>query len=197
MNSDDFEGWRSDKKLALTRINNALSEMEVQPIGGSLEYLEHMTERRREPEYKDAADELRDILKDMCRVYLTSTPIQQVDIRDLLTGKVCVLFHLREYQMKTTEKTPSADDVEWFLLALAAVSMEGRAIDYRDTYPLLGELYIRAAQGGSDPSPYFAQVASMSSREKNLFGGVSVSEVIGGFEDKESGLYKQLVEPFL
>jgi len=99
---------------------------------------------------------------------------------------------LREYQTAASEHIHSPDDLEWLLIGLAAVSIEDRAIDYRDTYPLLARLYIQAARSGIEPDPYFAQVASISSQERNLFGGISVSEIITGFSDKESGRAKAI-----
>jgi hypothetical protein len=200
MNNDDFEAWRSFKERALTEINNILSKVEEQPMtgNGSLEEEQkRVDERRQEPQYKEAAKKLRDILQDMCRVYLTATLDQRAGIRALINDRISILFHLRGLQDKASEQLHSPEDLEWLLIGLAAVSLEDRAIDYRDTYPVLAQLYIRAARSGIDPAPYFTQVASISSKERNRLRHPSASELISGFENKESGLYKQLVEPYL
>ena len=200
MNNNDFEGWRSAKELSLARINKVLSKVDEQPIKGSRpldEELHRIAEYRIEPFYKEAVDQLRDILRDICRVYLTTTSDQRVEIRGLFNDKLSVLFQLRAYQAKASEHISLPDGADWLLIGLAAVSIEDQAIDYRDSYPLLAQLYIAAARNGIDPDPYFGRVASISSHERDLFGETSVAEMITGFKDKKSGLYKELVEPYL
>src|SRR2546425_6190828 len=109
MHNDDFEDWYSFKNLALTNIN-ILSKVEEQPITGNVEEeLKRVTQRRQEPEYKEAANRLRDILRDMCKVYLRATPTQRVGIRDLLKGKISLLVHLRGLQLNASEQINSTD----------------------------------------------------------------------------------------
>jgi hypothetical protein len=59
--------------------------------------------------------------------------------------------------------------------------MEDLQVDFRDTLVSLGELWLAASRAGIDPSPYFQEVAAISSPETTNVD-TSMREVLANFE---------------
>jgi hypothetical protein len=54
-------------------------------------------------------------------------------------------------------------DDRWLRLGLVAVSIDDNGTDFRDTYAVLGALYLSAVRCGMEPGPYFQEAAEISS----------------------------------
>jgi hypothetical protein len=74
---------------------------------------------------------------------------------------------------------------------LAACSIAGLRIDFRDLLVSLGDLWRRAEAAGIDPQPYFEEIGDLSDSE--MAGSASTASLIGGFQ--ETAYYKELKRP--
>jgi hypothetical protein len=59
-------------------------------------------------------------------------------------------------------------DDRWLRLGLVAVSIDDNGTDFRDTYVVLGALYLSAVRCDIEPGPYLREAAEISSGVSNV-----------------------------
>jgi len=85
-------------------------------------------------------------------------------------------------------------EARWLRLGLAAVSMDDNGTDFRDTYVVLGDLYVCAVRCGMEPEPYFQEAADISSGVPSI-GQTSMRDFLLRFEG--SAYFGEAVAPKL
>lgn len=106
------------------------------------------------------------LVDNICDIYLnpSTTSHERTQIRALtLHDQGNILERLHGAMWRAVEQIGSTGDDKWLKRGLAAASIEDLQLDYRDTYIVLGDLYLAAAGLGIEPKPYFRQVAELSS----------------------------------
>jgi hypothetical protein len=128
----------------------------------------------------DASRQKEEFLGAACSTYLLAGSKQRDSIRQLFTRESW--WPLLEYADEQSVGIISRSDIEPLRLGLAACSIAGLRIDYRDFLMGLGELYRRARDAGIDPLPYFKEVADLSDDEMEV-SGFSTARLIAAFHE--------------
>ena len=88
---------------------------------------------------------------------------------------------LWRYANRLTRSIERVDDEPKVTLALAAVSMENCAANYRDTLMTLADLYVAAEAASIDPRPLFAAASDWSTDALTTGGCESLAAMMRGF----------------
>lgn len=129
----------------------------------------------------DPDPEIDAIVDRMCAEYLTATPEEQEQCRAAVSDKGSVQSALQRYVSSSADDIRSQDDVDRLRRALAAVSIENCATDFRDVFMVLAKLFVAAERAGIDPVPYFRAVAELSSRKQPRGGTEPVAKLLRDF----------------
>jgi hypothetical protein len=124
-----------------------------------------------------------------CSEYLVATSEKREAIRRLFIKDSW--WPLLEYASARSVSTTAPSGVNSLRLGLAACSIAGLRIDFRDLLICLGELCQKAEAAGIDPLPYFKEIGDLSDTEMD--GSASTASLIGGFQ--ETAYYKSLERP--
>jgi hypothetical protein len=98
------------------------------------------------------------------------------------------LFRVVGLTVKEFEALPSESNFEY---ALAAMSLENNRLGYRDSYMLLGRLYLTAKRGGIDPDPLLQRIAGISDTRPVYAGQASMQYFLAEF--KRSAFFRESV----
>lgn len=134
-------------------------------------------------------------IREAVRLYFEGSEPQRAVVRNFFGTTDRCLLHLNVQIGRlaaTFERVPTEEGLE---LALAAVSLENNRWDYRDTYLLLGDLYLKAVRSGFDPLPALRRVAALSGGEPVYKAQGSMRSFLGRFT--ESAFFRESVEPEL
>jgi hypothetical protein len=123
-----------------------------------------------------------DLLDELCPAYLEASAEQRVAVRAAVNDKHGVLSALLGYAYRAAERLRSSADREWLQRALAAISIENCARDYRDVLLALAELYVAAEEAGIKPRADFKAVSRLSSGQKPRGGSTSVRHMLANFQ---------------
>lgn len=96
-----------------------------------------------------------------------------------------------QYAEEQGQQIQSETDATFLRQGLAACSIAGLRIDYRDLLVCLGYLYCKADDAGIDPKPYFKEVAELSDTETSALR-LSTADLIRDFH--ETAYFKELRE---
>jgi hypothetical protein len=136
-----------------------------------------------EPASTLGGKELASDLRLVCRLYLRG------EIRDCFDAWTAVRGRILAKAWTFAEKLADTCDDRWLRLGLAAVFIDDNGTDFRDTYMVLGNLYLCAVRCGMEPAPYFEEAAEISSSVSNL------EQTMLGFE--RSAYFGEAVAPKL
>jgi hypothetical protein len=129
----------------------------------------------------DPYREMETFFNRLCPDYLKATAQEREQIRNAVNNKTGIQAALVGYAEDSGKRIKSTKDVELLRVALAAISIENCARDYRDVLLVLAEIYVAAENVGIDPRPQFKQVADLSSTKEPLGGNTPVSEILSNF----------------
>lgn len=103
---------------------------------------------------------------ELCGVYLISTPNTCAEIRESYYrhARLDKSFPLGPlgFATRCAKRIETHDSVDLLRSGLAAVSIDGARVDYRDTYIALRYLRVAALKCNIDPNVYFNEVALLS-----------------------------------
>lgn len=120
------------------------------------------------------------VLDTVCTAYLHADPAERSAIRQVVAGRDSGAW-VRHYADQLAKQLTSPDS-ELLRRAIAAVSIENCASDYRDTITSLADLYVRAEELGIDPRPHFAAIAELSDDQPTPGGCDSFAKMLLEFE---------------
>jgi hypothetical protein len=146
---------------------------------------------------KADVEELCQTTDDLCVLYLKGTSEQREEIRNLAVEPSRVInYHLFNHIGWAGKQISASADGEWVRRGLAAASIENNRLDAGDMFAALGGLYLAASSAGVDCSPYFQEVAELSSAQ-SLYPTIrwigSMRDFLANFE--QSLYFKQDVRP--
>jgi hypothetical protein len=134
------------------------------------------------PAGRDVSEWAEQFLDAACAAYLRGGDRQRGAIRRLF-GKDS-WWPLLEFAETKALRIKSPSDVESLREGLAAASIAGLRVDYRDFLVCLGELYSGAESAGIDPLPYFKEVAELSDKEP-ISLKATTADLIGDFHNTD------------
>jgi hypothetical protein len=106
-------------------------------------------------------DDLIDRLGDS---YLTATPRQRAAVRRSVGGRRRLVMAFEDRVAWHAYRFKGVEDVRHLRLGLAAASIVGSGVDFRDFRFGLNHLSRAALRAGIDPRPYFREVANLSGK---------------------------------
>jgi hypothetical protein len=128
---------------------------------------------------EDDFEQAKEFLDVACVEYLRGDVQQRDAIRHLFVKDSW--WPLLEYADAQGRRIESQSNVDSLRRGLAAVSIAGLRIDYRDFLVCLGELYLKAEGAGIDPLPHFKEVADLSDKQTTSLNA-STADLMGGFQ---------------
>jgi hypothetical protein len=139
-------------------------------------------------------DELNRLLDELCLNYLTGEEKVRSEIRDFFHTNRKILRYLHGYIGRNTVLLRSEKSKKWIRLAMAAVSICDRRVDWRDLLVILGGLYFTAKEIGINPTPFIKEAARISSTKEDRYGR-STKNFVANFT--KTGYYRSLREKWL
>ena len=142
-----------------------------------------------EPARTLGGKELTSDLRLACRLYLRGEEALRREIRDSFGEWTAVRGRMLAKACTFAEKLAGTCNDRWLRLGLAAVSIDDNGTDFRDTYVVLGTLYLCAVRCGMEPAHYFEEAAEISSGVSNI------EQTMLGFE--RSAYFGEAIAPKL
>jgi hypothetical protein len=142
-----------------------------------------------EPARTLGGKELASDLRLACLLYLRGEEALRREIRDYFGEWTAVRGRMLAEAWIFAEKLADTHEGRWLRLGLAAVSIDDNGTDFRDTYVVLGTLYLCAVRCGMEPVPYFKEAAEISPSVSNL------EQTMLGFE--RSSYFGEAIAPEL
>jgi hypothetical protein len=130
-------------------------------------------------------EELFELLENLCDLYIVADSEQRVFIRQMVKINRDVLQDMSGYTWHAIEQLEASIDPKWLERALASISIEDMAIDYRDSLMDLAGLFLSAKQVGIDPLPYLRNTARLSSSDDPFRRG-STASVLASFDEERA-----------
>lgn len=124
---------------------------------------------------------LHTLLDEVCPAYLEAPAVDREAVRAAVQSRRSMPDRVRAYAEMLAKSIRSPQDIDALSAALAAMSIENCASDYRDTLLTLAEIYVRAERAGIDPRPHFDSVAGLSSAEVPRGGSTPVARMLRDF----------------
>ncbi len=121
------------------------------------------------------------VLDDLCPAYLDATDDWRMHVRTIVAAQSGLPDRVRAYAQKIASRINSAEDEESLRVALAAMSIEDAATDYRDTLSALADIYVRAERAGIDARRSFVDASRLSSTEVPAGGSTPLADVLREF----------------
>jgi hypothetical protein len=132
-----------------------------------------------DPETPERRAETQRLLELLCGAYLESDADDRAAIRASIArrqdGNFWVMY---EFARHMAGRVTGPDSVPALRLALAAISIEDCALDYRETCQIVSDLYAEAERVGIDAQPMFEAVAAMSTDSRTTGGCDSVANIL-------------------
>ena len=104
-----------------------------------------------EPAHRPGGEELASDLNLACELYLKGDEALRREIRDSFERWTAVRGRMLAQAWSFAHKLADTCDDRWLRLGLAAVSIDDNGTDFRDSYVVLGALYISAVRCGMEP----------------------------------------------
>ena len=147
-----------------------------------------------EPAHQPGGEELASDLNVACELYLRGHETLRREIRKSFSEWTAVRGRMLAKAWSFADKLADTCDDRWLRLGLAAVSVDDNSTDFRDSYVVLGALYVCAVRCGIEPGPYFEEAAEISSCVSN-FEQATMQDFLRRFE--ESVYFEEAVAPKL
>ncbi len=126
-------------------------------------------------------DQLRQLLDELCGIYLEADPERRALIRGFFDDKDRLSTYLHSYiGGRAARLLRSSGDVKWLRIGLAAASISDMRVDWRDLLISLGKLYLAAEDVGIRPISHFTAVAKISNPE-GRYGEGSTRDLLRDF----------------
>jgi len=113
-------------------------------------------------------EELASDLNLACELYLRPDEALRNEIRNSFSRWTAVQGRMLAQAWSFVKRLADTCDDRWMRLGLAAVSIDDNGTDFRDSYVVLGDLYVCAVRCGIDPALYFEEAAESSSRVSQI-----------------------------
>jgi hypothetical protein len=139
-------------------------------------------------------EELASDLSLACRLYLRGGETLRREIRISFSEWTAVRERMLAQAWSFGHKLADTCDDRWMRLGLAAISIDDNGTDFRDTYVVLGTLYVCAVRCGMEPRPYVEEAAEISSGLSNI-EQTSMRDFLLQFE--ASAYFQEAVAPKL
>ena len=147
-----------------------------------------------EPAHQPGGEELASDLNLACELYLRGDETLRREIRKSFGEWTAARGRLLAKAWSFADKLADTCDDRWLRLGLAAVSIDDNGTDFRDSYVVLGALYVCAVRCGIEPGPYFEETAEISSGVSNV-EQTSMRDFLLRFE--RSAYFEEAVAPKL
>ncbi len=121
------------------------------------------------------------VLDDLCPAYLDAADDWRMHVRAIVAAQSGLPDRVRAYAQNVANRVNSAEDGESLRVALAAMSIEDAATNYRDTLSALADIYLRAERAGVDAHRNFVDASRLSSTEVPAGGSTPLAEVLREF----------------
>ena len=121
-----------------------------------------------EPAHRPGGEELASDLNLACELYLRGDAALQREIRRSFNEWTAVRGRMLAKAWSFADKLADTCGDRWLRLGLAAVSIDDNGTDFRDSYVVLGALYICAVRCGVKPGPYLEEAAEISCGVSNM-----------------------------
>lgn len=137
------------------------------------------------------------LFDELCMNYVQSSTDQSNQIRILIRKYPAMIRAFGDdYVGRAVSLLESTHDPRWLWLGLAAISIENNSIDFRDTYIILGRLYLTATRAGIDPKPAIQAVAKVSATDvKGSTSPIPMRKFLDKFH--KSSYFREKVSPQL
>ena len=147
-----------------------------------------------EPAHQPGGKELASDANLACELYLRGDDTLRREIRKSFSEWTAVRGRVLAEASSFADKLANTCDGRWLRLGLAAVSIEDNGTDFRDSYVVLGALYVCAVRCAVEPGPYFEEAAKISSDVSNI-EQTSMRDFLLRFE--RSAYFEEAVAPKL
>ena len=145
------------------------------------------------PEEEQLVEVMND-LRAAVELYMSATAEQRSVMRGFFSWSYLLPRYLGRNIHLSDEQSTHEAFIHSLRLVLAAVSLTNNQTDYRDTYCILGSIWLAVYRRQIDPQPYFCEAAAWSS-DKDESGCGSMRRFLLGFH--ESAFFKADVAPSL
>jgi hypothetical protein len=138
----------------------------------------------------DESIRIEPLIRVAINLYISCTSEQRESLREFFSSTDRCLVHLFKVvgrSIKEFEVLSSELNLEY---ALAAMSLENNHLDFRDSYVMLGHLYLTAVRKGIDTDPLIHRIASISDDWPVYAGQASMQNFLAEFKD--SAFFKNL-----
>lgn len=137
------------------------------------------------------------LLDELCTEYVRSNAEQGSQIRIMVSKYPSMIRAVGDdYVGRAITQLETTGDPRWLWLGLAAISIENNSIDFRDTYIILGRLYLTATGLGIDPKPVFQAIARVSASDvKGSTSSIPMRKFLDKFH--KSSYFRTEVSPRL
>jgi hypothetical protein len=146
-----------------------------------------------------AREEIHSRLEDVCDFYLSSNETDRERLRGLVAQNKALRWYVFCHAGWCMNRMTNSSDTINLRHALAALSIENNASDWRDTFVALGQIYVKAYQLGMDASGELRSVASISSAVPVPYvkarGDSAMNKFLAEFE--RSAFFENSVRPKL
>jgi hypothetical protein len=147
-----------------------------------------------EPAHQPGGKELASDVNLACELYLRGDDTLRREIRKSFSEWTAVRGRVLAEASSFADKLADTCDGRWLRLGLAAVSIDDNGTDFRDSYVVLGALYVCAVRCTVEPGPYFEEAAKISSDVSNI-EQTSMRDFLLRFE--RSAYFEEAVAPKL
>ena len=138
------------------------------------------------PEEEQLVEVMND-LRAAVELYMSATAEQLSVMRGFFSWSYLLPRYLGRNIHLSDEQSTHEAFIHSLRLVLAAVSLGNNQTDYRDTYCILGNIWLAVYRRQIDPQPYFCEAAAWSS-DKDESGRGSMRRFLLGFQ--ESAFFK-------
>jgi hypothetical protein len=149
------------------------------------------------PDIRQEVELVEPVICEAIGLYVEGSEAQRTSLRDFFGATDRCLLHLNLQIQRLSLEFERAPSRLGLARALAAMSLENNRLDYRDTYVLLGRMYLTAVRSGLDPKHLLQRTAGISDQQSVYAGTAqeSMQGFLAGFTD--SAYFRESVEPEL
>jgi hypothetical protein len=139
----------------------------------------------------DESARIEPLIRVALNLYISGTAEERETLRSFFSSTDRCLRHLFMVIGRTAKEFEALPSETSFEYALAAISLENNRLDYRDSYMLLGHLYLTAEREGINPDPLFQRIADISDTRPAYDGQISMQHFLAEF--KNSAFFRESV----
>jgi len=139
----------------------------------------------------DESAKIEPLIRMALNLYVSGTAEDRETIRSFFSSTDRCHIHLFRVLAQTVREFETLPSESNFKNSLAAMSLENIRFDYRDSYMLLGRLYLTAVRKSIDPDPLLQWIASISDTRPVYAGQSSMQQFFSEF--KNSTFFRESV----